>query len=83
MDENLHVEEKTAEIERKLEEKSVVTKYRNLRGFVKYIPIVTIVAVILLSINWTFDLRFFANVVWESYTFYYLIVGLIAPLAFL
>lgn len=83
MDENLHVEEKTAEIERKLEEKSVVTKYRNLSGFVKYIPIATIVVVILLSINWTFDLRFFANVVWESYTFYYLIVGLIAPLAFL
>ena len=83
MNENLHVEEKTAEIEQELEKKNVVTKYRSLNGFIKYIPIVATAIVILLSVNWTYDLRFFANIIMEPYTFYYLIVGLIAPLAFL
>ena len=83
MNDDLHVEEKTAELEAELEKKSVVTKYRELTGVFRVIPIVLTVVVILLSINWTYDLRFFAGIIMESYTFYYLVVGLVAPTAFL
>lgn len=83
MENDLRVEEKTLEIEKKLESTNAVPKYRTLPGLLKYVPILATVITILLSINWTFDLRFFMNVIMEEYTFYYLIVGLIAPMSFL
>ena len=83
VEENLNIDEKTAEIEKKLEEARAVPKYRTLPGVFKYIPVIAVVITILMSINWTFDLRFFCNVIMEEYTFYYLIVGLIAPMSFM
>lgn len=83
MDEELHVEQKAAEIEQALEKRSVITKYRELTGVFRIIPIVLITIVIILSINWTYDLRFCISLIMESYTFYYLVVGLVAPMAFL
>ena len=53
VEENLNIDEKTAEIEKKLEEARAVPKYRTLPGVFKYIPVIAVVITIIMSINWT------------------------------
>lgn len=81
--ENAKIEVDISEVTKKLEENNVVTKYRKLKGPVSVITLISIVILVLLSLNWIFDWRLFSGYVMQPYTFYYLIVAFLAPLVFI
>lgn len=83
MEQEQSLNEKVSKIEEEMQEKNVIPKYREITGKLQIIPLVMSTLFILLSINWAFDLRLCLNIIMQPYTFYYLVAGLCAPLAFL
>lgn len=65
------------------EERVIVKRYRELKGFPYWLAILFCIVVLLISFNWIFDTRFFMNIMMESYTFYYLVVAFFGSLVFL
>ena len=76
-------EPQTTDGARAVEVNPLTAKYRPLRGGWRWVAIVIPVIVILMAVNFTFDLRFFIGYMMYDTSYYYLILALILPLAFL